>query len=82
MSRAAGQYFYLACRLAKAGGMFVIKKPHGEATDYFLYRSISHARPALVGKRSNAAALLALVERATQTTPANGAPSAPTAATH
>lgn len=71
MSLTSKQQIYLARRLAKAHGLFVVVKTHrvgtdgSTRTDYILYRELSHARPTAVGKRQSAAALLALVEKVT-----------------
>lgn len=69
MSLTSNQQLYLARRLAKAHGLFVVVKTHtfgsDRRTDYILYRELSHARPTPIGKRESAAALLALVEKVT-----------------
>ena len=69
MSLTTNQQPYLARRLAKAHGLFVVVKTHtfgsDRRTDYILYRELSHARPTPIGKRESAAALLALVEKVT-----------------
>lgn len=74
MSLTTNQQPYLARRLAKAHGLFVVVKTHtfgsDRRTDYILYRELSHARPTPIGKRESAAALLALVEKSLTAPPA------------
>jgi hypothetical protein len=66
MQLTTNQHIYLARRLAKAHGLFVVSKPIGaNKPNYLLYRELPHHRPALIGQRSSAAALLALVEKVT-----------------